>query len=177
MISTETVRRATGRDLDEWYAVLDAWGAADRAHGDIAAWIADEHGIDNWWTQTITVEYERARGLRAVGSGRDGTYAVTASRTVEVPVDRLFEAVTDAGLRERWLPGADLRERTSQPGRSARFDVGGDGTRVNLGFTARGEKRSQVALQHERLPDAASADKAKAYWRDRLAALKTLLEG
>jgi hypothetical protein len=34
-----------------------------------------------------------------------------------------------------------------------------------------------VALLHEKLPDAATAAKLKAFWRDRLDALRTLLEG
>jgi len=33
-----------------------------------------------------------------------------------------------------------------------------------------------VALQHERLADAEEAERMKAYWRDRVAALKELLE-
>jgi hypothetical protein len=34
-----------------------------------------------------------------------------------------------------------------------------------------------VAVLHERLPDARSAEEAKANWRERLTALKDLLEG
>ncbi len=151
--SGQAVRRSTGRDRDEWFAQLDAWGTAGRTHGEIAAWIMNEHGVDNWWAQTLTVDYEQARGLRPPGGSRDGTFAISASKTVSVPVKRLFEAFGDAELRERWLPGAVLR-----------------------GFTAKGRGKSQVALQHEPLPDARAAEKAKAYWRERLAALKTLLE-
>ena len=39
--------------------------------------------------------YERARGLRAPGEHADG-FAVTASKTVGVPVERLFDAFVDA---------------------------------------------------------------------------------
>ena len=94
-----------------------------------------------------------------------------------VPVERLFAAFVDAELRERWLPGDVLRERTSQPGRSARFDWEDGATRVAVGFTAKGESKSQVALQHERLPDAEAAERTRVYWRERLAALKVTLEG
>jgi hypothetical protein len=34
-----------------------------------------------------------------------------------------------------------------------------------------------VALSHERLPDAAEAERMKAFWRERVAALKEVLEG
>jgi hypothetical protein len=175
--SDEAVSGATGRGYDDWFALLDAWDAADRRHGDIAAWLMGEHAVENWWAQTITVEYERARGLRPPGGGRDGMFVVSASKTVCVPVERLFEAFVDPELRERWLPGGVLRERTFQPGRTARFDWKDGETRVNVGFAARGEGKSQVAVAHERLPDAEAWEESKAFWRERLAILKSLLEG
>ena len=174
--SDDAVRRATHRGRDEWFALLDKWGAADREHRQIAAWLMDKHGVDNWWAQNLTVDYERARGLRVPGSSRDGTFSVSASKTVSVPLKRLFQAFMDTRLRNRWLPGADMRERTSQPQRSARFEWEGGPTRVNFGFTARGNATSQIALRHERLPTAKAAEKMEIYWHERLTALKALLE-
>jgi Domain of unknown function (DUF4287) len=174
--SNEAVERATGRGYEAWFDLLDAWGAAECKHGEIAAWLMDEHGVDGWWAQTLTVEFERARGLREPGGGRDGLFSASASKTVAVPVERLFAAFVDPALRARWLPRAELRERTSQPGRSARFDWEDGATRLVVGFTAKGEAKSQVALEHERLPDAEAAEKTRAYWREHLVALKEMLE-
>jgi hypothetical protein len=70
-----------------------------------------------------------------------------------------------------------IRERTSQPGRSARFDWDDGATRINVSVAAAGEAKSQVAVEHERLPDMQAAEEAKAYWRERLDVLKTVLEG
>jgi uncharacterized protein YndB with AHSA1/START domain len=170
------VRKATGRERQEWFALLDAWGGARHEHREIAAWLMSEHGVGSWWAQTLTVDYEQARGLRPPGGSRDGTFAVNVSKTVAVPVERLFEAFVGARLRQRWLPGVVMRERTSQPGRTARFDWETGETRVYVDFAAKGQAKSRVALVHERLPDAEAAVKMKAYWRERLAALKTLLE-
>jgi uncharacterized protein DUF4287 len=169
------LRRATGRDHDEWFAALDAWGAAGRPYKEIAAWLTGEHDLTKWWAQKLIVEYEQARGTRPPGIRPDGTFSVGASTTVAVPVERLFEAFVDPELRERWLPGAGLRERTSRPGRSARFDRE-DGTRVSVEFAAQGDAKSQAAVEHQRLPDARAAEEAKAHWRGRMAALKALLE-
>jgi len=170
------VRRATGRSRDDWFARLDKWGAASREHKVIAAWLMREHDIENWWAQTLTVDYERLRGLRPPGGGRDGTYSVNASKTVGVSVERLFEHFVDGGLRKRWLPGAVMSLRTSQPQRTARFDWGDGATRVCVWFTAKGKARSHAALLHERLPSARAAKKARLYWLERMNALKTLLE-
>src|SRR5918996_3431446 len=102
--SSETgVRRATGRDRDEWFALLDAWGAAGRPFREIADWLTGEHDLSGWWAQKLIVEYEQARGLRPAGLRPGGTFSVTASKTVGVPVERLFEAFADARLRRSWL--------------------------------------------------------------------------
>jgi hypothetical protein len=175
-MSADAVRGATGREWDEWFALLDEWGGAEHQHKEIAAYLAGEHGVPGWWAQTVTVEYERARGLRAPGSGRDGLFSVGASRTIAVPVERLYAAFVDPELRERWLAGDRVRERTLLPHRSARFDWEDGATRLVVGFVDKGAGKSQVALSHERVPDAEVAAELKAYWRERLTALKALLE-
>jgi uncharacterized protein YndB with AHSA1/START domain len=171
------LRRSTGRDRAEWFALLDAWGAAGREYREIADWLTGEHGVSDWWAQKLIVEYQQARGRRAPGVRPDGTFAAGASKTVAVPVERLVEAFGDASLRARWLPGNVLHERTSQPGRSARFDWEGGPTRVNVTFLAVGDARSQVAVEHDHLPDAEAAEARRVFWRERLAALKAVLEG
>lgn len=175
-ISDEKLREDTERDWRGWFELLDGWDAANRSHAEIARWIVTEHEIGNWWAQTITVGYEQARGLREPGQHADG-WAVSASKTIAVPVERLFEAFEDEALRERWLPGAELRLRTATPHRSARYDWEDGSTRVNVYFTELAKSKSQVAIAHERLPDADTAEEMKVWWRARIAALKPLLEG
>lgn len=168
------LRRASGRGYAEWFAVLDDWGAADRPYREIAAWLTGEHGLSAWWAQKLIVEYQQARGVRQPGARPDGTFAAGASKTIAASVERIAAAWTDADVRSRWLPGLSLSVRTSQPGRSIRFDVG-DGTRLNVTLGDADEKTS-VAVEQERLPDAAAAETARAAWRQRLSALKGLVE-
>jgi hypothetical protein len=175
--SDEAIRRRTGRGWEEWFDLLDEWGAAERSHREIARWVAEQQSVDPlaWNAQAVAGSYEFARGLRAVGEHPDG-FAITASRTVAVPVERLYEAFVDESLRERWLPEAELRERTATRPRSARFDWGDGETRVNVTFLAKADGKSTVAVAHERLADAQEAERIKAYWRDRVATLKEVLE-
>jgi hypothetical protein len=176
LISDDAVRAATGRSRDEWFTALDERGSAAHPHRDIAAWLMTDNALDTWWAQTITVEYERARGLRPLGGGRDGLFSVSSTKTVAVPADQLFAAIEDAAAREAWLPDAYLRPRPSTAVRTARFDWAADGTRVVFAVVAKGGDRSTVAMQHERLPDAESARVMKAFWRERLSVLKSVLE-
>jgi hypothetical protein len=168
--SDAAIRERTGRGWEEWFDVLDEWGAAERSHRDIARWVAEQLGIHPlaWNAQAVTMSYERARGGRAVGQHEDG-FAITASRTVSVPVERLYDAFADAAP-------AELRQRTATRPRSARFDWGDDGSRVNVVFVAKDDAKSTVAVEHARLADGALAERRKAMWREHLAALKSRLE-
>jgi hypothetical protein len=169
------INQATGRKWDHWFAILDRWGARDRKHGEIARFLTEMHGVENWWAQTITVGYERARGLRLKYQQADG-FTISATKTIAVPVDALFEAFVNARNRKKWLRDGTMSVRTSQPGRSARFNWEDGSTRVNVGFIDKGPAKSTVALAHERLADADEAETTRALWKKRLAELKSFLE-
>ncbi|RKN49816.1 hypothetical protein D7193_31955 [Micromonospora costi] len=175
-IADPLLRERTGRDWQEWFGLLDAVDATGLTHTEIARWLVTVHEVPGWWAQTVTVGYEQARGLRRPGQRRDGGYSAGGSRTVGVPVERLFAAFANETLRARWLPGVEVRLRTATPPRTYRADWAGGPTRIVAGFTAIGPTRSRVAVQHEKLTGAEQAAELKAYWRDRLAALKQLLE-
>jgi hypothetical protein len=175
--SDEKIRQRTGRGWEEWFAILDDWGAAERTHREIARWLAEQMGVHPlaWNAQAITASYELTRGLREVGEKDDG-FAITASRTVAVPVEQLYDAVASEAGRTAWLSGAPLTERTATRPKSARFDWAEGPTRVHVTFLARDGAKSTIALEHRRLPDAGEADRMKTYWRERLSSLKSALE-
>jgi hypothetical protein len=174
--SDASVLERTGRSWDEWFAMLDAWDATSRNHTEIARWLVEEQKVHGWWAQSIAVTYEQARGMRIPGQGPDGFFTASASKTIAVPALKAFEAFADDALRERWLPGAMLTVTTKTPPKSFRATWDEDGTRLVVGFTPKGEAKVQVGVAHEKVPDAERAGQLKAFWRDRLPALKTLLE-
>jgi hypothetical protein len=175
--SDASIRERTGRGWEEWFDLLDEWGAADLTHRDIARRVAQElGGIDPlaWNAQAITASYERTRGLRVAGQRADG-FAITVQRTLPVPVERLFDAFHDPERRARWLDH-ELNERTATRPKRARFDWGGGESRVHATFDDKGAK-SRVTLEHARLADGDEAARMKAYWRERLAALSDQIGG
>ena len=168
--SDEAIRERTGRGWEEWFDVLDSWGALGMKHRDIARRVAAELEIDPlaWNAQAITASYERTRGLRVAGQKEDG-FSITASKTIGVPIERLYDAFF-ATADER------LRERTVTRPLSARFDWGDDGSRVHVTFDASGETKSRIVVEHARLADADEAERMKTFWRERLAELKGRLD-
>jgi len=173
--SEERVEAATGRRWEAWFTILDRWGGRGRTHKDTAAFLTAEHGVPGWWAQSISVWYQRDRGMRLKHQQADG-FAVWASKTVAAPAAAVFDAFMDPRLREKWLGDAEMSLRTSQPGRSARFDWAGGTTRVNAFFEDKGPGKTTVSVAHEKLPDPDEAETAKAAWRKRLTDLKSFLE-
>src|SRR4029453_15099822 len=76
--------------------------AADKPHREIALFVSSL-GTPEWWTQTVTVGYERIKGLRENGQRRDGGHEASKTRTFNVPVKTLFDAFANARKRKRWL--------------------------------------------------------------------------
>lgn len=173
--SSAALQRTTGRDRAEWFEVLDAWGAGGRPYREIADYLTREHGLSNWWAQKLIVEYEEARGLRDPGVRRDGTFEVSASKTVEADVEAVFDAVRSPAGRERWLPNVqpDNLERVKDRIRFAWTD---DASRVTVTVSPGSGGKTQVVVAHDRLRDGSEAANLKTYWRQRLTALKELLE-
>ena len=174
-MSDHAFRAGSGRPIREWLEILDAWGATERAHPEIARWLVAEHGIGGWWAQSVTVAYERARGMRAKHERSTGFYG-TVTRTIGASPERIIDAFTDADLRATWLPDAPMRQRTATRGRGARFDWDNPPSRVVVALVDKGSSKTQVAVTHERLPDADAVGRVKDHWRERLASLKEMLE-
>ena len=173
-VSDASVHKATGKSWDEWFALLDAWQGTTHNHTEIARHVHETYGIDGWWAQSVTVGYERARGMRALHERPDG-FSMNASKTFPVPVERLFAAFVEQDERERWLEAVELRNRTNQPHKSARFDVLPGETRLAITFVAKGPRKAVAQLQQDRLGSAEEVARWKALWKDQLAQLASFL--
>lgn len=173
-MSDDAVRKATGRDWGEWVRELDSVEAASWPHREIAAHLHEKHEIPGWWAQMVTVGYERIKGLREVGQRRGGSYDANKSKTLPVSVAKLYRAFSVTRTRTRWLGDVGLTVRKASREKSMRI-TWEDGTWVNIYFTAKGDSKAHVAIQHQKLAGKAEVERAKEFWSERLAALSELL--
>ncbi len=197
-VGDDRVEAATGRGRDAWFSLLDDAGATGWAHRDIAAWLVEQHDVDGWWSQSITVAYEQERGMRRPGQRSDGSFEVSPSKSLACSIETAFELVSEADSRARWL---DRELRTVGAGESSEvlgatptssvrlaWPVGALGApddrpgRVVVGLyqardddgTPRGKVR--VAVEHGGLATAELAEKLKAFWKARLDDLSRLAD-
>lgn len=171
--SDAAVKAATGKDWKQWFATLDRDGAAELDHKGIVA-LASKHGAGPWWQQMVTVEYEQARGLRKKHEKPEG-YQISRSKTLGVPMARLYGACADAKLSAQWLPKAKLEVTKATANRSLRMRWLEDDTRVEFMFYATPSGKAQVAVQHSKLANEKLAVRMKSYWGDALERLEQLL--
>ena len=173
--SPEAVLRATGKVAENWFAILDAAGARDLTHKEIAVLLNTLHGVSPWWSQHVTVEYERARGMRERHQTTRG-YQVSVSKTLRVPLATLYAAFADVESRGRWLPEAPITVRKDTPEKTTRVTwTDGDGkeTGVDISYYASGDAKSRITVMHSKLSDADDVEARRAYWK---AALERLSE-
>ncbi len=173
-ISSEAVEKATGRSWDKWFELLDSAGASEMKHSEIAAWLNENHIESGWWSQSVTVGYERARGMRQRHEKSDG-FSVSVSKTIGKPVSELYADWTEGGRRANWLPDvADIDFTTANLNKNLRARWPNDGSQLIVYFYDRGDDRCQVVVQCEQLGSGDDVEPRKGFWKDALARLATV---
>jgi uncharacterized protein YndB with AHSA1/START domain len=172
-MSDVKMQEKTGRTWAEWVRVLDGIDAVKMPHREIARYVSSL-GTPDWWTQTVTVGYERIRGLRDRGQRRGGGYEASKSRTFSVPVGTLFDAFAKIRTRRRWLP-VDVTVRSATPPKRMRI-AWSDGTVVEIGFVSKAAAKSVVAVQHQKLKDREAAEQIKRIWAGHFDRLGEILQ-
>jgi uncharacterized protein YndB with AHSA1/START domain len=174
-IGADAVKAKTGRTWAEWIAALDQAGAADWPHKKIAEFVHDEFGCPSWWGQMVTVGYEQAKGLRVKHQTATG-YNASASKTIAVPVAKLYKAWADQKVRNQWLIGAKkMVIRKATPNKSMRITWTDGATSVEVGFYSKGAGKSQMAVQHSKLAGVKDVEMMKKCWKGALDKLESQL--
>lgn len=166
------IEKATGKPWGEWVRGLDAAGARDLAHAEIARLVNKRlEGLSRspgWWAQGITVAYEQHIGRRVPGQLANGLFEVSVSKTVPKARAELFPAtVTWFEAQKAFRGQPPQKPRSSEtPKRSnwrCDFEAGSK-------FSATVEEgaggKSKLVLAHTALPDQEAAEAWKAFWRE-----------
>jgi len=162
-MSDATVAAKTGKKWGEWFRILDKAGARKMPHRDVARLLYAKHKVPSWWCQMVTVEYERARGLRAVHQAAAG-FVANASRTFDASASALYNAWTDARRRRRWLGEAKVTLSTANKNKSLRMVWGRGPQRVEVYFTPKSATRCVMTVQHNKLAGSKDVATKKEFW-------------
>jgi uncharacterized protein YndB with AHSA1/START domain len=174
-MSDEAVKAKTGKTWKEWFGILDKAGAKKMNHQEIAKYLNTEQGVGPWWGQMVTVTYEQARGMRKPNERPDG-YQISVSRTVKVPIEKLYKAFANDKARNAWLAEDGLAVRKATANKSMRVTWNDVKTSLEINFFPKGDDKSQVVVQHSKLPNAKASATMKTYWTRALDRLRDSLE-
>jgi hypothetical protein len=172
-MSDEAVKAKTGKDWKTWFALMDKAGANKLTHRDIAELLHDKYKVPGWWSQMVTVEYERARGLRVKFQMADG-FTLNASKTLPVDLAVLYRALSDTKLRARWFPKGKF-EVTSTTDRKYFRAKAADATRLEINTYAKGDGKAQITIQQSRFADEKAMEARRGEWKAALERLTKLL--
>jgi uncharacterized protein YndB with AHSA1/START domain len=174
-MSDEAVEAKTGKTWKRWFAILDKAGAKKMSHQEIVKYLNTEQGVGPWWQQMVTATYERARGLRLQHERPDG-YQISVSRTVNVPIAKLYKAFANDKARNAWLAEDGLAVRKATTNKSMRVSWNDMKTSLEINFYPKGDDKSQVVVQHSKLPNAKASATMKTYWGKALDRLRASVE-
>lgn len=175
-VGDEALKAKTGKAWKEWFAILDKAGAKKMNHTEIATVVHDKFGCPGWWSQMVAVGYEQARNMREKHQKPEG-YEISVSKTVAASVGAAFKAWQDEKTRHRWLPKTAIVIHKATPPKSMRVTWTDGQKSISVNFYPKGTGKSQVVLQHGKLPDAKAAERMKSYWAGALGRLQGIFEG
>jgi hypothetical protein len=178
----------TGHDLDHWFTVLDRFGAAEKGHTAAARHLHDDHHVDGWYAQGITVAYERARGVRALNQRCDGEYEVSVSKVMVGDTKSAIKALAETPRRQRKDVDAGLMNALSaaldsptskgfvvRADGQARFRYKWDGTTVQLYLLPKPGGKVSVVAANSKLSGPAMVEERREQWRSALKAVARTL--
>ncbi|HVR33228.1 MAG TPA: hypothetical protein VMS74_11040 [Acidimicrobiia bacterium] len=156
------VREATGRGWDEWCGLIDAWADDATGHSAVVSYLIDDHAVDGWWAQTVTVGWERITGRRLPYQRPDGTFAVSKSRTMQVHAADLRQMLLSDTDRVDLFPGFDTNLRSRPTTKTLRLGIGGGYALFDLAPVD--DVRTKVTVSHEGLTAASEVEGWRDYW-------------
>ena len=174
-ISGEAVTAKTGKSWNQWLQVLDAAGCKKMNHREIVA-VVGSTGAGPWWQQMVAVGYEQARGLRVKHQKADG-FSISSSKTLAVPVAKVFSHWSDLPRRRQWLKDPEFTIRKATLNKSLRLTWIDGTTNLEVLFSPKGSGKCQVSVQHNKLANGKAALAMKRYWTEQLASLTNILRG
>lgn len=173
-ISDEAVKAKTGKQWKEWFKILDSAGLKGKTHKEIVTYLEKKYPkITEWYRQMITVTYEQASGIRKKHENPNG-FAISVSKVIQSPAKPLFFAVADEEERKSWLNDDILISKATKY-KSVRAKWSDGKTKLDIDIYVKGASKCQIVVQHSNLSNYASAEKMKAYWKNKLEKLRDKL--
>lgn len=194
-ITDDACAAATGKSIQEWFAVLGAFGGPSKGRRALGNHLFADLKVDIWWVQTLNSQYEIHHGIREK-DGRLKGYCICSTKTISAPLDRVYRAWASPKQLDRWFSsgstgaveaggefsnadgnrGIYKRVREAKDLRLEWLGETGDSSIVDVAFSDKGKGKTGVLVTHDRIQTREEADGVRRAWGDALTRLKDLVE-
>lgn len=169
------ITQATGVEWGRWAEILDGAGGADLPHKELAqaAHAAMPAAVDNagWWAQSVAVAYEQWIGRRIPGQAHDGTFQVSATRTMPGTMREVFDRWCELTGDLTELDGLTVTDGPRTSGTDKRLHWGvtlADGSRGNVDVSPKSADKTLVAASQVNLTNPDAVERWRAFWKGRI---------
>lgn len=196
-VSSASVFKATGKNWDEWLAILDKAGARSWTRSEIVAFLKKKYKLRPWWQQGVTHGFEVATGRRIDGQNAKGQYTITATKSMPCNVKKVWKLVISKEGKEAWLK--PLYEVAVEAGKTFETEDGFFGeirtlkkdrrirmtwqdpnwnknTVVQLTLVDKPNGKSILVIDHSQILDLRIQARLRKRWKDAVSALQQLAE-
>lgn len=188
-VSSDAVKKATGKDWEQWIRFIDRRGGDAMEHKAIVKLLARDGKIaSGWWQQMVCVGYEHAKGRRVTGETADAGFQIGVQKAIPLGSDKLWDwLLSRDGLRV-WLgsvaqleldPGATFTARKGpsgeirsvKPGQRLRLRWRPDKSsppstlQLTLSCPRNSKNRTTLRFHHEKLSSAQERERMRDHWK------------
>lgn len=196
-VTSKSLVKHTGKNWDDWIALLEKKGAHLLSHKEIAHYLKTKHRLTPWWQHIVANGYEQVIGRKQEGRNAKGLYSVAGSRTFYLKDSRAWKLLTsDEGIGI-WLK--PLSPLTMKAGENFETETGffgeirvvtkGDKIRFRLqdpewekpsvcvlGVHFREGEKCTIIFAHDDLPSARVKEEFRIYWKSVLDQLTAFVD-
>jgi len=170
-IDDETVKAKTGKSWHEWFDILENASADKLNHQEIVNLLTRRHNLNDWWSQMVAKVYEQHVRIHEQYERAEG-HEISVIKTFQVDVKIIYDAWFTDEKRRCWLQESPLKITASTRNKSIRAQWANGQSRLSIDFYSKGENKSQVVVQHMKLPSLKAAEDMQTFWKEKLTTLE-----
>ena len=195
-IKNSTVLQATGKSAEEWFSLIEKNKKGNLPHKEIAEFLHRECGLTSWWSQEVTVLFEKHTGRRVTGQTADAGFQVGVSKTLPVSAEKIWDFLTSpAGfgiVTGEIIDPKKIREaeRTGKTGIQYKITTlkpcshlrmrwrlpdWKDYSILQVRVSEKGNGKTVLIFHQEKLADSVMQKEMKRYWKEQFTKLSALL--
>jgi hypothetical protein len=149
----------SGRTWTQWFSEMQSKGFDEISVIDMSRRLTDDYKLDEPCARIIALRFCQHIGKCEI-TDTASVFEVSVSKTFNYPISEVYNRATDWLESENW---AELQERINSKRLNCKWLS--DNSMVGVKFQSKGEAKTKMVVQHERLESKTDADIMRNFWK------------